>query len=176
MRNSENKLAYCVFACKIRVMVAISVKKKQYARNQVAKAIRMGDLIRPDRCPECGLPKRIIGHHEDYEKPLEVDWVCDVCHKAIHCSIVMEGMCHNMGLLAEGYILDEHDDQEDDIPWGRYFEQLTYREREVIKLRYGFGDGYAYTLKEVARIFKVTGERVRQVEKNAIERLKSMVA
>jgi len=32
---------------------------------------------------------------------------------------------------------------------------LTYREREIIKLRYGIGDGYTYTLEEVGRIFKV---------------------
>src|SRR5262249_16398571 len=37
---------------------------------------------------------------------------------------------------------------------------LTYREREIIKLRYGLGDGYTYTLEEVGRIFKVTRERV----------------
>ncbi|MHC4985565.1 MAG: sigma-70 family RNA polymerase sigma factor, partial [Planctomycetota bacterium] len=45
---------------------------------------------------------------------------------------------------------------------------LTYREREIIKLRYGIGDGYTYTLEEVGRIFKVTRERVRQVEAKAI--------
>ena len=39
---------------------------------------------------------------------------------------------------------------------------LTYREREIIKLRYGIGDGYTYTLEEVGRIFKVPRERVRQ--------------
>ena len=33
---------------------------------------------------------------------------------------------------------------------------LTFREREIIKLRYGIGDGYTYTLEEVGRIFKVT--------------------
>ena len=38
---------------------------------------------------------------------------------------------------------------------------LSYREREIIKLRYGIGDGYTYTLEEVGRIFKVTRERVR---------------
>ncbi len=36
---------------------------------------------------------------------------------------------------------------------------LTYREREIIRLRYGLGDGYTYTLEEVGRIFKVTRER-----------------
>jgi RNA polymerase primary sigma factor len=52
---------------------------------------------------------------------------------------------------------------------------LTYREREIIKLRYGIGDGYTYTLEEVGRIFKVTRERVRQVEAKAIKKLQHPV-
>jgi len=50
-------------------------------------------------------------------------------------------------------------------------QTLTYREREIIKLRYGIGDGYTYTLEEVGRIFKVTRERVRQIEAKAIRKL-----
>jgi RNA polymerase primary sigma factor len=49
---------------------------------------------------------------------------------------------------------------------------LTYREREIIKLRYGLEDGYPYTLEEVGRIFKVTRERIRQIEARAVERLR----
>jgi RNA polymerase primary sigma factor len=52
---------------------------------------------------------------------------------------------------------------------------LTYREREIIKLRYGIGDGYTYTLEEVGRIFKVTRERVRQVEAKAVRKLQHPV-
>ncbi len=52
---------------------------------------------------------------------------------------------------------------------------LTYREREIIKLRYGIGDGYTYTLEEISRIFKVTRERVRQVEAKAIRKLQDPV-
>ena len=48
---------------------------------------------------------------------------------------------------------------------------LTYREREIIKLRYGLGDGYTYTLEEVGKIFKVTRERVRQIEAKAVRKL-----
>ncbi len=54
-------------------------------------------------------------------------------------------------------------------------KSLTYREREIIKLRYGIGDGYTYTLEEVGRIFKVTRERVRQVEAKAIRKLQHPV-
>ena len=52
---------------------------------------------------------------------------------------------------------------------------LTYREREILKLRYGIGDGYTYTLEEVGRIFKVTRERVRQVESKAVRKLQHPV-
>ena len=50
-------------------------------------------------------------------------------------------------------------------------QTLNYREREIIKLRYGIGDGYTYTLEEVGRIFKVTRERVRQIEAKAVLKL-----
>ncbi|MCR9233352.1 MAG: RNA polymerase sigma factor RpoD [bacterium] len=52
---------------------------------------------------------------------------------------------------------------------------LTYREREIIKLRFGLGDGYTYTLEEVGRIFKVTRERVRQIEAKAVRKLQHPV-
>ena len=48
---------------------------------------------------------------------------------------------------------------------------LSYREREVLKLRYGLGDGYTYTLEEVGAIFKVSRERIRQIEVGALQKL-----
>jgi hypothetical protein len=52
---------------------------------------------------------------------------------------------------------------------------LTYREREIVKLRYGLGDGYTYTLKEVARIFKVEVHHVRQIQAKAERKLQHPV-
>ncbi len=52
---------------------------------------------------------------------------------------------------------------------------LTYREREIIRLRYGLTDGYTYTLEEVGRIFKITRERVRQIEAKAVKKLQHPV-
>ncbi|MBN1855094.1 MAG: sigma-70 family RNA polymerase sigma factor [Pirellulales bacterium] len=49
--------------------------------------------------------------------------------------------------------------------------ELTYREREIIRLRYGLADGYSYTLEEVGKIFSVTRERVRQIESKAVRKL-----
>jgi RNA polymerase primary sigma factor len=52
---------------------------------------------------------------------------------------------------------------------------LTYREREIVRLRYGLTDGYTYTLEEVGRIFRVTRERVRQIEAKAVKKLQHPV-
>jgi RNA polymerase primary sigma factor len=54
-------------------------------------------------------------------------------------------------------------------------EALDYREREIVRLRYGLADGYAYTLEEVGKIFSVTRERVRQIETKAVRALQHPV-
>ena len=53
----------------------------------------------------------------------------------------------------------------------KVLQPLSYREREISKLRYGLGDGYSYTLEEVGHIFKVTRERIRQIEAKAVRKL-----
>ncbi|HVZ94051.1 MAG TPA: RNA polymerase sigma factor RpoD [Phycisphaerales bacterium] len=81
------------------------------------------------------------------------------------------------------FIEDERQEAPSNVAAGDMLKQriesvlktLTYREREIIKLRYGIGDGYTYTLEEVGRIFKVTRERVRQVEAKAIRKLQHPV-
>ena len=50
--------------------------------------------------------------------------------------------------------------------------KLGYREREVIRLRYGLGDGHCYTLEDVGRIFCVSRERIRQIETKALKKLR----
>jgi RNA polymerase primary sigma factor len=54
----------------------------------------------------------------------------------------------------------------------RALEGLSYREREIIRLRFGLADGCSYTLEEVGTIFDVTRERVRQIEAKAVEKLR----
>ena len=52
---------------------------------------------------------------------------------------------------------------------------LDYREREIIRLRFGLADGYSYTLEDVGKIFAVTRERVRQIETKAVRALQHPV-
>jgi RNA polymerase primary sigma factor len=49
---------------------------------------------------------------------------------------------------------------------------LPVREQEVLKMRFGLGDGYSLTLEEVGLLFKVTRERIRQIEAKALRRLR----
>jgi RNA polymerase primary sigma factor len=55
---------------------------------------------------------------------------------------------------------------------GEILGALSYREREIIRLRYGLGDGYCYTLAEVGRVFLISRERVRQIEAEAFRKLR----
>jgi RNA polymerase primary sigma factor len=50
-------------------------------------------------------------------------------------------------------------------------QTLSFREREIIKLRYGLDFGYPYTLEEVGKLFNVTRERIRQIEAKALRKL-----
>lgn len=56
--------------------------KSRKAHGIVARAIRSGSLVRC-ACQRCGSIKS-VAHHEDYEKPLEVVWLCSACHKQRH--------------------------------------------------------------------------------------------
>ena len=54
------------------------------ARAAVAYAVKHGKLIKPDRCSECNQKRFLDGHHEDYDRPLDVLWLCKKCHVKRH--------------------------------------------------------------------------------------------
>ncbi len=58
--------------------------KENRAKGKVRYAIAKGLLIRPNVCSNCGRKGRINAHHEDYDKPLQVDWLCETCHRLLH--------------------------------------------------------------------------------------------
>jgi hypothetical protein len=63
-------------------------KRRQLAHGKVLRAIKKGLLVRQP-CIRCGNVKS-EGHHEDYDKPLEVMWLCTPCHKQRHKELKME--------------------------------------------------------------------------------------
>lgn len=55
-------------------------RHKYGAHGKVRYALKSGRLIKPKNCEKCGAEKKLQGHHADYSKPLEVRWLCKVCH------------------------------------------------------------------------------------------------
>lgn len=58
--------------------------KKMKARSKVKYATKAGRLVRASHCVECKEERFTEGHHPDYSKPLEVDWLCKECHRKLH--------------------------------------------------------------------------------------------
>lgn len=54
--------------------------EKIKARSAVAIAVKKGTLVRPTVCDWCGKPGRIQASHNNYDRPLEVEWLCQPCH------------------------------------------------------------------------------------------------
>jgi hypothetical protein len=67
------------------------VRSALNAKAAVNRAIRKGVLVRPSTCSRCGSMDRIEGHHEDYAKPLDVVWLCRLCHRRHHAEMFREG-------------------------------------------------------------------------------------
>lgn len=58
--------------------------EKYKARRDVSNALRSGRIARPENCEDCGKSTTTEAHHEDYSKPLDVTWLCFVCHRKRH--------------------------------------------------------------------------------------------
>lgn len=58
--------------------------KKYRARMILNIAVRDGKIKRPLSCEKCGAVGMVYGHHEDYDKPLDVQWLCADCHGERH--------------------------------------------------------------------------------------------
>lgn len=84
-----NKSIYCSRNCNAHAnSYKYPIKRK--ARKLLGYAISSGLVIKSDHCEICFSNSNIHGHHEDYNKPLEVLWVCAKCHKGIHKKIRAE--------------------------------------------------------------------------------------
>lgn len=59
-------------------------KEKAVAHEHVFYAVSTGKIKNPGVCSKCGALCHSEAHHEDYSKPLEIVWLCDLCHKARH--------------------------------------------------------------------------------------------
>lgn len=58
--------------------------EKILAHKKLSYAVRSGKIDKPKNCSRCCAEGKLDGHHEDYSKPLDVVWVCRLCHSEIH--------------------------------------------------------------------------------------------
>jgi hypothetical protein len=58
--------------------------EKYSTRSKTRRAVKLGILIKPDRCSVCGVTTRIEAHHDDYSNYLDVKWLCSRCHRTTH--------------------------------------------------------------------------------------------
>ncbi len=57
---------------------------KNNARGKLQYQIKIGNIKRPEKCPECKRETKVHAHHHDYSKPLDVYWLCSICHGKRH--------------------------------------------------------------------------------------------
>lgn len=62
----------------------INHPKEFIAQKKLQHAVKIGKIIKPKNCEDCLEERRLSAHHEDYEKPLKVVWLCSSCHKIRH--------------------------------------------------------------------------------------------
>jgi ribosomal protein S27AE len=59
-------------------------RKRHSANQRIKRAIKVGKLNRASVCEICGSSRFLLAHHNDYNKPLEVRWLCHRCHAQLH--------------------------------------------------------------------------------------------
>ena len=81
--KTQNKDKYDEY-CKSKNEWAKNNRIKRNAHNKVSRALLKGIIKRPTDCQVCGDITKIEAHHDDYEKPLDVMWLCVPCHNERH--------------------------------------------------------------------------------------------
>lgn len=60
--------------------------EKFTAQRALRRAVRIGEIVRPETCGQCGARGQIDAHHDDYSRPLDVRWLCKACHSREHAA------------------------------------------------------------------------------------------
>lgn len=68
-------------------------KKERSARSLVSRQIKKGEIKR-GTCIVCKSKTNIVAHHEDYNKPLQIIWICRRHHYALHHHLISQLLCH----------------------------------------------------------------------------------
>ena len=78
-------LTYEIYSAPIEYSESIEyIDKQRLAHQATAAAIRKGSLIRSASCEVCGVSCKPDAHHDDYDAPLSIRWLCRACHMGAH--------------------------------------------------------------------------------------------
>lgn len=121
------------------------------AYRQFAKAKRHGIIIPARNCEDCGqIPLKIHGHHEDYLKPLAVNWLCFSCHRRRHKKYSQQELSLRKKI---GYMPPFRTDE-------RYFKfPLNGSRLQKFRLDIGLNE------EKFLKVFKITDLTVEQLKK-----------
>lgn len=81
---SSHKKEHSLNARKFARAWMMKNKEKANAHSKLYYAVKTGKINKPLHCSSCSSQGKIEGHHPDYQKPLQVVWLCRSCHKSIH--------------------------------------------------------------------------------------------
>lgn len=154
-------------------------QQKSISPTIVAFAGKSGRLVWPDTCDICGgTSRRLAKHHEDYSRPLWVTTLCPKCHGVLHASplfwkrIAEEALPPHRVVESPDTIAINHEKKQ---RLESALKQLSFRQREILTAHFGLRGQQPLTLKELGRLFRITRERVRQVENRGLARLRRLL-
>jgi len=83
--RNRAKLPHRILNNKLRTKWFRKHNPVEYAAHiLLSNAVKSGKIKKPTKCSNCNKRTMIHGHHENYHKPLDVIWLCPVCHKLLH--------------------------------------------------------------------------------------------
>ncbi len=136
--------------------------------NLINTGISRDKITKPNDCFICSVKsKRIVAHHENYAKPLDVVWLCDKCHKRRHIYLESIDWVDFVSPIEDMQYTNEVQPdytKETAIALNGILNTANFipREMRVIALR-----ARGYTLKQVGLSMELTQERIRQILRKA---------
>jgi DNA-binding XRE family transcriptional regulator len=83
-----------------------SKEEKYLTRRETARLVRVGELVKPERCGQCGELGDVQAHHRTYQDPRAIDWLCLDCHTDAHRPHTDSGL-PNLRALRKGLDLTQ---------------------------------------------------------------------
>lgn len=90
VESQKGNVRYRKYQNKYLMKKRKSGDKKFLARHILFLAVKGKMIFRPEECSQCNVKGKIEAHHTNYDKPLDVTWICVKCHRALHKKLKIE--------------------------------------------------------------------------------------